>query len=168
MKTPHWPPDSPITTFCPAKPAHLLACFESQLLQGSHRQSLVLCQWGNELGSSCCHLLQHRHHPRQVFSAVEECVRYLCNGPESGTHSGLNATAPSYLRTIPVPRPDLDRNMLRPSWFCSVSFPSPFTALNLWSKSQCSRDPRRIRPWHPPPDLLAELAGITARSFQVP
>ena len=28
---------------------------QDTLLQGSHRQSLVLCQWGNELGSSCCH-----------------------------------------------------------------------------------------------------------------
>lgn len=57
-------------TFFPAIQAHLLACFESQLLQGSHRQSLILRQWSNELGSSSRHLLQHSHHPRQVFSAV--------------------------------------------------------------------------------------------------
>lgn len=103
VKIPHWPPDSPSTAFCPAIPAYLLACFESQLLQGSHRQSLILSQRGNELGSSSCHLLQHSHHPRQVFPAVEECVGHLCNRPESGAPSGPSAAAPSYLQTILVP-----------------------------------------------------------------
>lgn len=68
--------------------ANLLACFESQLLQCSHGQPLVLCQGGDELGGCSCHLLQNSYHPRQVLPAVQECVRHLCDRPESGAHPG--------------------------------------------------------------------------------
>lgn len=123
MKTSHQPPNSS-TTFRPVIQAHLLACFESQLLQGSHRQSLILRQRSNELGSGSCHLLQHSHHPCQVFPAVKECVGHLCNRPESRAAMG---PIPQLLTTSKpfLSHPDPDPDILSSSWFYSASFPPP-------------------------------------------
>lgn len=83
-------------------------------------------------------LLQHCHHPRQMLSAVEECVGHLC-GLESRP-LGLHTSVPSYLRTIPAP------DWIQVSTCCaplgSAQFPSrPPAALHLWSKASADGIP---------------------------
>lgn len=83
VKTPRWPPDSPITTFCPAKPAHLLAWHRKlALLQGSHRQSSFSARGAMSWAAAA--LPPPAALPPASIFLQSRCVRHLCNGLESG------------------------------------------------------------------------------------